>query len=127
MPPPAADPPVFVFADDLYVHGSAREAGSYHELPDEATIKAIIDRHGNVLVFDWPHVTPVLPPENRRRVLVLRLRKYLFRLATDRPDLLCAAWVRRASGDDLIDYWCGQFYLKRRPPARRPTWWWPFR
>jgi hypothetical protein len=88
-----SDAAVFVFADDLDVFGSVRDAETYYEPWFEDDEKAVYDQSGNVLrMTAFDRIEPAAPPVNRRDEFVERLRYYLDGVAEQRPDLLQREW-----------------------------------
>ena len=123
------DAAIFVFADDLGIFRSLRDAETYYEPWAMDWLKAVYDQHGNVFrltAFNASGggvtIKPVEPPLNRRDELVERLRDYLNGVAEQRPDLLQREWVARAPGDDLIR-WCLEHDVTGRTGGRQRPWW----
>ena len=124
-----SDAAVFVFADDLGVFASVRDAEMHYEPWFEDREKAAYDQSGNVLqltAFNRHRggvtIKPVEPPLNRWDEFVGRLRYYLDGVAEQRPDLLQREWVEHAPGEDLIR-WCIEFYETGRKVELKRPWW----
>src|SRR4051812_12971965 len=124
------DPAIFVFADDVLVYASARDAEEHLEPWFEEWVKAVYDEHGNVLRLtafnrDGGGVTigPAEPPENRWEELVGRLREHLHAVAEHRPDRLDSQWVERASGGELVRW---SVEHETTPGVDRKRQWWRF-
>ena len=122
------DAAIFVFADDLGVFPSVRDAESYHEPWAENRVKGVYDRHGNVFHLTAFNargggvtIKPVDPPLNRRDEFVERLRDHLDKVAELRPDLLQKEWVAHAPGDDLVR-WCTEREMMPRYVERQRPW-----
>lgn len=118
-----SDAAIFVFADDLGVFPSVRDAETCYEPWFEDYQKALYDQSGNVLQMTaFNRIEPVEPPLNRWDEFVERLRDYLDGVAEQRPDLLQREWVEHAPGEDLIK-WCLERLVTGRNVERKRAWW----